>query len=264
MVAILLGLAALLSPEAGQSQAQSPPASVAPAPRAPKLDPRLTDAFRSVKARRYEEARRDVDAYLRSAGAAHPGQAHFVAGLSYHQQHLYESARARFARAVDLEPDYLTAYFFYGFALYNLGRLDEARQALERYLAFDPDAAEAAFGLGLVALEQDRVDDAEGSFRRAIALAEGQSPGKPMPAALREDVARYEARLADVYLRRDDLPGAREALERSLELWPDHFEPWHKLALTLRRLGDSAGADRAQARYAEALQRRAAGGSPTP
>lgn len=85
-----------------------------------------------------------------------------------------------------------------------------------------------------------------------------------MSAALREDVARYEARLADVYLRRDDLPGAREALERSVDLWPDHFEPWHKLALTLRRLGDSAGADRAQAKYAEALQRRAARGSESP
>jgi tetratricopeptide (TPR) repeat protein len=236
-------------------------AATAPAskPAAPRLGSRLTEAFRSIKAGRYEEARRSVDAYLAAGDAAHPGQAQFIAGLSYHRQKLYESARTRFARAVELEPDYVTTWFFYGFTLYNLGRLEESRRALERYHAFSPDDPETVFGLGLVDLEEDRVEDAEKRFLAAIALVESRAAGGTIPANLREDLARYQARLADVYLRRDDLPKARAALERSLELWPAHFEPWHKLARVLERLGDSAGAARAQARSDEALRRRLTG-----
>jgi len=232
--------------------ADTPPAKAA----LPKLDSRLTEAFRAIKAGRYEESRRAVDDYLASADARHRGQAEFLLGLGYHRQRLYESARTHFARAAELEPDYVTTWFFYGFALYNLGQLAEAKQSLERFLAFAPEDAETVFGLGLVALDEDRVDDAEKHFLRAIAIAEAKSGGGAMSAGLREDLARYQARLADVHLRRDDLPKARAALERSLELWPDHFEPWHKLARVLERLGDPAGAARAQAKSAEALRRR--------
>jgi tetratricopeptide (TPR) repeat protein len=231
---------------------------------APKLDTGLTEAFRAVKAGRYEEARRAANAYLAAGHAAHPGQAEFIAGLSYHRQHLYEPARAHFVRAAELEPDYVTTYFFYGFALFNLGRLEEARQALERFLAFSPGDAETVFGLGLVALEQDRTEEAEARFLRAIALVEEKSKGSPMPTELREDLARYQARLADVYLRRDDLPRARAALERSVELWPDHYEPWHKLARVLERLGDPAGAEHAQAKSDAAFQRRGTRGREGP
>jgi len=228
----------------------------------PPLDPRLNDAFRLIKAGRYDAARKSAQDYLAAPGAAHPGQAHFIAGLSYHRQRLYDSARARFAEAVSLEPGYTTTYFFYGFTLFNLGRLDEARQAFETYLERGPEDAEAVFGLGLVALEQDRVDDAEQAFLRAIAIAQGREVGPVFSPGLREDLSRYEARLADVRLRRGDVQKARADLERSVELWPLHFEPWHKLALVLRRLGDAAGAERAQARADEAFRRRTATGQP--
>jgi tetratricopeptide (TPR) repeat protein len=237
---------------------------LASAATAPKLDAGLAEAFRALRAGRYEEARRGVDAYLAAGHPAHPGQAEFVSGLSYHRQHLYEPARSHFARALELEPGYVTTYFFYGFALFNLGRLEEARENLERFLASSPADAETVFGLGLVALEQDKADEAEVRFLRAVALAEEKAGGGPLPAALREDVARYQARLADVYLRRDDLARAKAALERSVELWPDHYEPWHKLARVLERLGDTAGAARAQASSDAAFQRRGTRGREGP
>jgi tetratricopeptide (TPR) repeat protein len=223
----------------------------------PRLDAGLTDAFRQVKAGRYEEGRRAAEAYLAAPGPAHPGQAEFVIGLSYHQQKLYESARQRFARAVELEPAYVTARYFLGFALLNLGRLDEARRELEAYVAVDPSLAEAQFGLGLVALEQDRSAEAQAAIERAIALASKGAPAGPQaPPAVRRDLARYEARLADAYLRDDRLEPARDALTRSVSLWPDLFEPWHKLARVRRRLGDAAGAAEAQARSDELFKRR--------
>jgi tetratricopeptide (TPR) repeat protein len=217
----------------------------------PRLDAGLTDAFRQVKAGRYDEGRRAAEAYLAAPGSAHPGQAEFVIGLSYHQQRLYERAHAHFARALALEPDYVTARFFHGFALLNLGRLDEARAELEAYVARSPDESEPHFGLGLVALEQDRSTDAQREIERAISVAEAQGP-----RANRRDLARYQARLADVHLRLDRLAPARAALEKSIALFPDHFETWHKLARVLRRQGDTAAADRAQTRSDELFRRR--------
>lgn len=261
---MVLALTGPLATGAAWAQVAPVPPASAPetAKKVPPLDARLTDAFRLIKAGRYAEARQAATAYLSSNAAGHPGQAEFILGLSYHRQRLYESARGHFQKAVAIEPGYVTAYFFYGFTLFNLGQLDEAARAFESYLAHGPEDSEAVFGLGLVALEQDRVDDAERSFRRAIALAEARGMGPVVSAGAREDLARYHARLADVHLRRDDLSGARADLERSVELWPAHFEPWHKLALVLRRLGDTAGAERAQARADEAFRRRTAPGQP--
>ena len=261
MMGVLAGLLAVAAAPA-QSPADPPAAVAAPARKPPVLDAGLTAAFRLIRTGRYPEARRAAEAYLAQDGARHPGQAQFILGLSYHRQRLYESARGHFVRALELEPDYVTAHFFHGFTLLNLGRLDEARAAFESYLARGPEDAEAVFGLGLVALEQDRVDDAERAFQRAISLARAAGMGPVVSPDASEDLARYHARLADVHLRRGDLAKARADLERSVELWPDHFEPWHKLALVLRRLGDAAGADRAQARSDEAFRRRTARGQP--
>lgn len=217
----------------------------------PRLDPGLAEAFRLVKSGRFEDGRKAAEIYLAVPAPAHPGQAQFVIGLSYHQQRLYERAESHFARGLALEPDYVTARFFHGFALLNLGRLDEAKAELEAYAARDPDEAEARFGLGLVALEQDRADDAQAQIERAIAIVEGKGA-----RADPKDLARYQARLADVHLRLDRLDPARAALEKSIVLNPDHFETWHKLSRVLRRLGDTAGAERAQARSDELFRRR--------
>jgi tetratricopeptide (TPR) repeat protein len=217
----------------------------------PRLDPGLAESFRLVRSGRFDDGRQAAEAYLAAPAPAHPGQAQFVIGLSYHQQRLYERAEAHFARGLALEPDYVTARFFRGFALLNLGRLDEAREELEAYAARDPGEAEARFGLGLVALEQDRPDDAQREIEAAITVAEA-----PGARADRADLARYQARLADVHLRLERLGPARAALEKSIALNPEHFETWHKLSRVLRRLGDAAGAERAQARSDELFRRR--------
>lgn len=217
----------------------------------PRLDPALTEAFRLVKSGRFDDGRKAAETYLAAPAPPHPGQAQFVIGLSYHQQRLYERAETHFARGLALEPEYVTARFFHGFALLNLGRLEEARSELEAYLARAPDEPEARFGLGLVALEQDRTEDAQREIERAIAIAEAKGE-----RADRGDLARYQARLADVHLRHDRLAPARAALEKSIALNPEHFETWHKLARVLRRMGDAAGADRAQARSDELFRRR--------
>src|SRR5437867_11221229 len=108
---MILVLAGLLAGAAQQPSPPPPPASAsADANRkVPALDARLNNAFRLIKAGHYAAARQAAQDYLGSGNATHPGQAHFILGLSYHRQRLYENARGRFAEAVALEPGYVTA-----------------------------------------------------------------------------------------------------------------------------------------------------------
>jgi TolA-binding protein len=94
---------------AAAAAAQMPPAPAPPTRseterKVPSLDPRLNAAFQLIKAGRFAQARQAAQHYLASGTAAHPGQAQFILGLSYHRERLYENARARFAEAVAAEP----------------------------------------------------------------------------------------------------------------------------------------------------------------
>ena len=235
----------------------SPAAGAAASAAQQKLDPGLQPAYRAIGAHDGALARTEIERYLAAAGgSARRGQAEFLVGLSYHDAELYELAEPHFARARELEPGYLATYYYHGFALWNLGRIDEARAAFERYLAAEPEKPDALFGLALVALEEDRVDAAEELLGRAIERTQARLRPGPEGDDARSDLSRYYARLSDIHLRRDELEKAREELERSVALWPDHYEAWHKLHRVLTRLGDAPGAARALASYESVFARR--------
>lgn len=225
---------------------------------AQKIDAGLAEAHRSIQAKRYADARALVAAYLARAGAsARRGQAEFLIGLSYHEAELYAEAEPYFAQAVALEPGYLATYYYRGSGLYQIGRLPEARASLEAYLAAQPDSPEASFTLALVALEEDRPDEAAQRIERAIALTEPRLSDPARRADASRDIGRYLARLADARMRKDDLAGARTALERSVGLVPDIPDVWSKLHRVLVRLGDDKAAQAALARYEEVAARKA-------
>jgi tetratricopeptide (TPR) repeat protein len=229
-------------------------------PAAQMLDSGLNAANRALRAGQFELCRQEVEAYLgRAGGAARKGQAEFMIGLSYHRPRLFGEARPHFARAIELEPGYFATYYFYGYCLFNLGRLEEADRTFATYLEHKPNVADALFGRGLVALEADRVDDAQRWIQNAIEICEKKRQAGDKSADLRKDMARYESRLSDVYLRRDDLPRAKQALETAVELWPDFFETWSKLHRVLLRLGETAAAEKALAKYQELFERQTKG-----
>lgn len=226
-------------------------------PSTQKLDAGLAAAWRASKASQWNEARELVGAYK----GAHPGQAEFVIGLTYHRQMLYAPAAEHFLRALQLEPGFLETYFYAGHALFNLGRLDEARAAFAVYARWQPDEPSVPFGQGLVEIEADHPDLAEKFLQRAIDLATKKRAASPDPRSIDADLGRYYARLGDVYVRRDDNQRARDAFEQAAKLRDDMTEIWSKLALARERSGDAAGAAAARARYDE-LVRKGAGSTP--
>lgn len=64
--------------------------------------------------------------------------------------HDYESARAAYERAIQIDPQFAAAYNGLGMALANLGRLTEARAAIQRAIELQPDYPAAVRNLAQV------------------------------------------------------------------------------------------------------------------
>lgn len=216
------------------------------------VPPALAPMFRLIEQRRTGPARvrlkKHLDLQPDDAIAA------FLFGLSYHRERKYSEASPWFDRAIAADPSYDLPFYFSGWARLNLGRPEVARRLFNRHLALNPQAADSHFGIGLIDLEAGRAADAEIRFRSAIEL-ESDVAGRE------RHVAKSWARLGDALYEQSRVADARAALDRSVELWPDHHEAWAALARVARRQGDDAAAERAEAEQARILER-SAGAAP--
>jgi tetratricopeptide (TPR) repeat protein len=238
---------------AGSTSAVAQPAAPAPAVRGPAIEPgEMARCYELIKAGEHEAARRRLQPIVQ----AHPGwaRAHFLLGLTYHEQELYAQARPLFARALELDPLERAVLPFYGWCLYYLGDAETSRRQFAAYLESDADYADAHFGLGLIDFDRDDLEAAARRFGTAIRLA--AAAGQPRT----EGKAR--ARLADVHVRRGDLARARAELQRAVELRPDAYEAFFKLSRVLERLGDHEAAQRALRTHEELRQRLRPGPEP--
>jgi tetratricopeptide (TPR) repeat protein len=220
-----------------------PPAAdvVPPAPAEPAvLDAELGAIFGLIQQRQTDAARRQLDAYVKE----HPdeGRAAFLLGLSHHREKRYARARPHFERAVEQAPSYHPTYHFLGWCTYYMGETAASRRAFEQHLAYVPTEGDSHFAIGLIDFDEDRLDDAQQRFRRAIELQQGNT-------GRRADVSKAHARLADVYIRRDELAAARAELETATQLWPQHYAAFYKLSRVLTRLGETEAAAAAFRKY---------------
>jgi tetratricopeptide (TPR) repeat protein len=254
-ITFLAALAAMLTTACDPPPA-SPPATAPPATPVtvtltplPKLRPDLMQVYGLIRARQTIGARMLLEQRL--AQSKGDGQATFLLGMTYHREKRYAKSRECFDEAIRLDPEYFLSHYFKAWALYYLGELGPSRAAFEKYLSYGPGRAAVAdseFGLGLIDLDEDRLDAAEARFRKAIELLGQRSP----PDA---DLSKAYARLGEVFERRGDFAAARTAMERSVALFPDHYEAWWKLYRVLVRLGDDAAAAAALKQHDAAKER---------
>lgn len=237
--------AAALPPTGG-----GPPAARAPLPPEGFLESCLS----LMQRQRYREAR---DRLLPVVGD-HPGwgRAHFYLALTFHKEDRYAEALPLFDRAIELEPEYQPPRFYRAWCHYYLGDLAAARVGFESYLGLNPNYPDAIFALGLIDFDADDVGSARRRFERTIELALAKQD--------RATEAKARARLADVWVRLNDVAAARQELDRSLALNPENHEAWFKLSRVLERLGDGPGAEGARLKHAEAFARAHPGPPPRP
>jgi Flp pilus assembly protein TadD len=79
-------------------------------------------------------------------------------------------ARARFERALQIEPEYAEAHAGMGILLMTVGRFPEARPWLERAVELEPNLSEAWNGLGAVASQAGDWEQATRHWQRAVYL----------------------------------------------------------------------------------------------
>jgi Tfp pilus assembly protein PilF len=189
------------------------------------------------------EARRVIEPLIRSRPESAELRAYLA--LSYVHENRWESASQAYADALRLEPSGSEYRLLYGWSLYYLGRLEASREQFDIFLKDHEDFADAIFAVGLIDFDQDRMDDAETRFKRVISIARAHADDR------RHAMAR--ARLADVFLRKDNPSRARLELKQALELDPTNAKAQFKMSRVLQLLGHDEQAAAARLRF-EALR----------
>ncbi len=87
----------------------------------------------------------------------------------------WTEAERHFKRAIDLEPNYVTALHFYSFYLAYTGRSAEALPIAQRAISLDPLSLRAQVNLGVVWNMARRYDEAVTQFERTLDLDSGDA-----------------------------------------------------------------------------------------
>jgi Flp pilus assembly protein TadD len=80
---------------------------------------------------------------------------------------LYSQAEQELRRALDLNPESASAYFYRGEALNQLSRVDEALDMLVRATQLQPANARAYYVMGILYDKKSRPQEAAAMFRKA-------------------------------------------------------------------------------------------------
>jgi len=172
-----------------------------------------------------------------------------------------DEANVHFARALTLEPGYVSAHYCFGMALLDQKRTREAITEFAIVVGLEPSNADAFLNLGSALMQVQREAEATAAFEAALHLRPGPEVHYNLGVALvaldrREEAAghfraalrqyptlaeaHYQlARLAD---KADRVAEAEREYLATLHIDPDHAEAHHELGLLLARTGRLAPA----------------------
>ena len=199
---------------------------------------------------------RDAIAIWTDNVTTHPEVARGHNNLAWALQQQSQSAPANehFARAVALEPGYITAHYSWGVALLDQGRAADAIAQFEAAVQLAPNHADAHLNLGNALMQISRAADAIPHYETALRLSPGadahydlgvalmdtgrsDEAAAQLRAALKENPALSEAhyRLARLAERAGELADAEHGYNETLRLSPNHAAAHAKLGLLLAR-----------------------------
>jgi TolB-like protein len=216
---------------------------------------KLTGDERRLLARRYTQNTRAYQEYLKGRYYLNKRTTPWLRKSVDHFQH-----------AIDLDPDYATAYAGLADSYTLLVNWDtmppgegfpKAKAAAGRALQIDDSLAEAHVSLGHTLLHTWEWQDCERSFKRAIALNSSYAPAHQWYAEYLTAMGRFDEAIAEAlraqeldplsivhgadvgfmlyYARRYD--EAIERLQHTIDMDPDFWVPHHKLGQVLTQKG---------------------------
>jgi len=146
-------------------------------------------------------------------------------------------AEAACRKAIELKPDYATAYNYLGNGLINQKKFPEAIAAFRKAIELQPDYVTAYSNLGNALHDQQKFFEAEAAYRKAIELKPGSFEDYfNLGIALRDQQKFFEA---------------EAACHKAIELQPDSFEAYSNLGTALQ---DQQKFFEAEAAYRKAIE----------
>jgi tetratricopeptide (TPR) repeat protein len=162
-------------------------------------------AEKALQSRKLGEARK----HLQAAVGEYPcyARAQTDLGLVFGQQKDYKDSEEAFRTSVRCDPGYLDAYSSLGALLNAERRYDEAVAVLEQGIRQAPGSWQFYFQMGVAEYGLKHYDRAEQQYRKALSLTSAPPP-------------ELDAKLADVYLRKNDFPKAYAEMQDYLKADP--------------------------------------------
>jgi tetratricopeptide (TPR) repeat protein len=147
-------------------------------------------------------------------------------GMAYKENHQHQDALNALRQAIAIDSRRPQAYSVEGFVWTALGRHGDARGAYQKAMDLDPHGYLAPY---FYAIDLDRDG---GHDREALPFLERSLFANPEFA-----LAYFQA--GKIYLRLGDLPRARDALEKAIEISPTMERTHYLLATVYQRMGNS-------------------------
>ena len=181
-------------------------------------------------------------------------RAHNNLAWALQQQGNAEEANRHFARAVELQPGYVSARYNWGVALLDQGRAVDAIAQFEAAVRLAPGHADACLNLGNALMQVQRAAEAVPQYEAALRLRPGADVhydlgvalielGRPAEAVmhlraalqLNPDLPDAYYQLARVAEQGGQLAEAERQYQKTLGLAPDHLAAHRNLGLLFAR-----------------------------
>ncbi|GEM_PF-4017931 len=94
----------------------------------------------------------------------------FASGVALTHLERQEEACEKYAKAVEIKPDYHQAFNNWGYTLFDLKRYEEACEKYSKAVEIKPDKHEAFFNWGNALVELERYGDACGKYEKAVEI----------------------------------------------------------------------------------------------
>lgn len=127
----------------------------------------------------------------------------------------YEGAIENYKKVLELDPDYLRAYFQMGFISTKLGEYDKAIGYYEKAVMVEPSFSKGWFALALA-------HQRNGDYEKALESLDRATSADPT-------YAKAYAQKGIIYLKQADYPSAEAAYNKAIQADPTYSKPYEDL-----------------------------------
>ncbi len=166
----------------------------------------------------------------------------------------WSGARQEFERALQLDPNYASAHYWYSYYYFAMGRLDEAAQGMKRAAELDPLSVNISMEMGRVLLYQGQYDAAIEQERKTLEMEPNFDAAHTVLARAYLQKGRYadaltEAQISEnsyalprAYLKSGNREKAQKVAEDLKELSKTRYVSANRIASAYIALDDRARA----------------------